>query len=288
MDSDRVVNEYRDSTGCKTLFDRAGQGDRAAGYSHFLREVLERWPPPTVPLPLVISGMASSTIGWKELPYARVPFQLDGSSIQAELLSWECPSSVRETYLISGLAAEDDVMRGEETEAIGLLQGWQTSQAVLILPGTHSKHLLIRNNAIAGFTTYMTGELFEVLARSSILKATTDPAAAFDPRAFDEGVQRASRFGLPGSLFKTRVRSILDGASPQSNTWFLSGLLIGAELGELAEDSLIYIGGDPEIRRLYGRALKLISHSNHHWQELSSDLAVPKAHATFLRCLRSR
>src|SRR5688572_748560 len=29
--------------------------------------------------PLVISGMASSTIGWKELPYAKTPFPLDGS-----------------------------------------------------------------------------------------------------------------------------------------------------------------------------------------------------------------
>src|SRR5215213_2314484 len=27
--------------------------------------------------PLIISGMASSTIGWKELPYATVPFTLD-------------------------------------------------------------------------------------------------------------------------------------------------------------------------------------------------------------------
>ena len=57
--------------------------------------------------PVVISGMAGSSIGWKELPYARLPFRLDGSDAVVNEIE-------PDTFLISGVRSEDDVMRGEE------------------------------------------------------------------------------------------------------------------------------------------------------------------------------
>jgi 2-dehydro-3-deoxygalactonokinase len=71
-------------------------------------------------LPLIISGMASSTIGWKSLPYARLPMSIDGSDFHIEDLEWEAPKSVARTLLISGAASDDDIMRGEECQVVGV------------------------------------------------------------------------------------------------------------------------------------------------------------------------
>ena len=115
------------------------------------------------PRPILISGMASSSIGWRELPYACLPFPLDGSGAR-----WQEIERVGEhrVFVFSGLAAESDVLRGEETEVLGLAAGGALApfreQALLVLPGTHSKHVRIEAGSITGFSTYMTGELFEV------------------------------------------------------------------------------------------------------------------------------
>ena len=123
-------------------------------------------------IPVVISGMASSTLGWQSLPYATLPAPLDGSTL--EFIDFEIDG--RRVRLISGLQSANDVMRGEETELIGLFAGPDTNLAavdsVVILPGTHAKHVHIRKGAIVDFTTYLTGEMFELLSTRSTLRAT--------------------------------------------------------------------------------------------------------------------
>ena len=47
-------------------------------------------------------------------------------------------------------------------------------RSLLILPGTQSKHIQIENQSVIDFRTFMTGELFEVLGRHSILRASVD------------------------------------------------------------------------------------------------------------------
>ena len=39
----------------------------------------------------------------------------------------------------------------------------------ICLPGTHSKWVEIRNNNIIKFKTFMTGELFEIISKNSVL-----------------------------------------------------------------------------------------------------------------------
>ena len=68
-------------------------------------------------IPVVISGMASSTLGWQSLPYASLPAPIDGSTLRFV----DFIQTGRKVRLVSGLQAASDVMRGEETELIGLL-----------------------------------------------------------------------------------------------------------------------------------------------------------------------
>src|SRR5436190_23871443 len=76
----RIVREIREAIGIKALYEEASRNgahsevDRAKTFSAFLRSELDamREGPPGPELPLVISGMASSSVGWRELPYAKV------------------------------------------------------------------------------------------------------------------------------------------------------------------------------------------------------------------------
>lgn len=82
----------------------------------------------------------------------------------------------------------------------------------------------------------MTGELFDLLMRQSVLRHSTTPDATFDATSFQDGVTATRTHSLIAKLFRVRTRQVLDHKDAESNTSFLSGLLIGTELAELAEN----------------------------------------------------
>lgn len=238
----RVLREFKSDDGAAKL--AAAGGDRAAAFKSVLKAGLEKLKVPAS-LPVVISGMAGSSIGWKELPYAKVPFAFDGRNAVWERIA-------PHVYLISGLRTDTEILRGEETEAVGLVSRIGRDmpfEAVFVLPGTHSKHLDVNPGGIATFRTYMTGELFDLLSRQSVLRHSTDPGAPLDKAAFLEGVEESTKRPVTGALFRVRTRQVLDRKPAKSNTSFLSGLLIGSELGALR-------GSDVAIILAAGKALR--------------------------------
>jgi len=190
-------------------------------------------------VPLVISGMASSSIGMEEVPYATLPFALDGS--QASVRYYEAqPDFPHEMLLISGVRSQQDVMRGEETQLIGLIAllsqaGVGTTEAIFVFPGTHSKHLYVQNGRLLNFTTYMTGELFDLMAHQSLLRESVEVSSlttfsASNKSAFRRGVRQATTSGLLNGLFTTRTNQLFETLTKSQNAFYLSGLIIGAEL----------------------------------------------------------
>jgi 2-dehydro-3-deoxygalactonokinase len=243
-----VTGEFRSDEGTAKL--AAAGGDRAEAFRATLARGLVRLGAPG-DLPVVISGMASSSIGWKELPYAKLPFAFDGRDAVWEKID-------DRVHLISGLRSATDILRGEETEALGLvatLGREMPFEAVFVLPGTHSKHLDVNPGGIAVFRTYMTGELFDVLSRHSVLRHSTDPASPFDRPSFLEGVEESQRRPLSSTLFRVRTRQVLEKRDAASNTSFLSGLLIGTELATLrGSDVPVIVAAGERIRSSYGAA----------------------------------
>src|SRR5215203_3396657 len=119
-------------------------------------------------LPAIASGMIGSAQGWVEAPYTSLP--ADADSVARSL------ATVPDVGLriVPGLAQRDgapDVMRGEETQLFGAMRESSVlgDGGVAVLPGTHAKWARVAGDRIVGFTTYMTGELFAVLAQHSIL-----------------------------------------------------------------------------------------------------------------------
>ena len=178
-----VVKEVAGNQGIRSVFDSLpdrSQESREVAFGAVLGRAIDellQTTPEANALPVVLSGMASSTIGWRELPYATVPFELNGSTLQSAAIELTTPLKRRHClHLISGLATQRDIIRGEESELVGLatLELMQTrlDDCLVVLPGTHSKHITVENSKVTGFQTYMTGELFDVLANHSVLAST--------------------------------------------------------------------------------------------------------------------
>ncbi len=206
--------------------------------------------------PVVISGMASSSIGWRELPYAEVPFRVDGrQTILDELLV----STLARVVLVSGLQTQTDILRGEETHVVGLFADQVANQScqdcVMVLPGTYCKHLLITDGAVRDFRTYMTGELYNLIRENSILRESIgfdlDVAKVEQQQdwpAFIEGATLAQERRLSSALFRVRTNDLLQGMPKSANASYMSGLLFGNELAGMRDEypndlPVVLIGG---------------------------------------------
>jgi 2-dehydro-3-deoxygalactonokinase len=179
-------------------------------------------------VPVVMSGMVGSAQGWREVAYLDITAPL--GDLPDHLVRIEGHGLGRDCFIVPGYcqrAGGIDVMRGEETQLLGALalgyrDGW------VVLPGTHSKWVHLRDGAIERISTYMTGELFATLAAHGTLAALMLDDG--DESAFDAGLDEArKRSPLTNSLFRARAR-VVAGAMPAAQTrGFVSGLLIGTE-----------------------------------------------------------
>lgn len=279
----RVVAEAESPAGARDIAASLPPGvsvtDRATAFAQVLASQLTALPGAQSAVasgsPVIVSGMASSSIGWRELPYAQLPFSVDGSQAQAEWLSVEAFDGALPVLLVSGVAADNEMMRGEEAQVIGLLEAPRfagcAADSIVLLPGTHSKHIRVVDGSVTGLQTFMTGELYDILGRHSVLRFTTDaPADAFDDTAFCEGVEAARSNGLARSLFQVRTRGVLRGLDATANRSFLGGLLVGTELGAVPDERFpLLLAATGAVGRFYELAASCLG--------LSGRLAVAGA-----------
>jgi 2-dehydro-3-deoxygalactonokinase len=161
-----------------------------------------------------------------------------------------------------GLGGAGDVMRGEETQLfdwLALNPDRARGRHVVCHPGTHAKWMVLEDRRLTHFVTAMTGELFAVLRKHSVLKSDASPD---DPAAFAEGLAAAGEGdALAARLFTARARVAGNGKPADSTPAYLSGLLIGAEAASLPKllgvtpQTPVAVLGDASLCSLYSRAL---------------------------------
>ncbi len=222
----------------------------AAGeYPATLRRLVGRWLDANRSLPAIASGMVGSRHGWREAPY--VPCPAGPREVAERLTAVEADG--RCVVLTPGLSYADgadvDVMRGEETEIFGVADA---GAKLIVLPGSHSKWARIEGERIVGFKTFITGELFAALRDHSVAGAFAKAAPAkLAGAAFALGVERGaaaaggkSEPGILGLLFGARALPLMGKLDPDDSGEYLSGLLIGAEIGEARR---LYPGEEPQV-----------------------------------------
>ncbi|WP_291299141.1 2-dehydro-3-deoxygalactonokinase [Elioraea sp.] len=233
-----------------------------AGYAEALAEVLAPWPGASAE-PALLCGMVGSRQGWVEAPYAPCPAR--AADIAAALIPLpDRPGS----FIVPGLSCRNggvaDVMRGEETQILGLLPLLGPGRHTLCLPGTHSKWAVVEDGAIVAFRTAMTGELFALMRRQSTLAPLMPEGKGDDDEAaFAAGVARAAGAGgLTHHLFGIRAATLLGDLRAEAAASFLSGLLIGHEIGSLAAGAgTVHVVGSPGLTDRYARALAAAGHT---------------------------
>jgi 2-dehydro-3-deoxygalactonokinase len=184
-------------------------------------------------LPVLVCGMAGAKTGWVEAGYVDTPAPLSAILSQAVRV----PGQARDIRILPGIAQRDasapDVMRGEETQLLGALGFEAAGEALVCMPGTHSKWVRVRGGIVERFSTFMTGELFSVVSRETILSfAVAGADEAEDVASFKAAVKAA--YAAPAFaanlLFGVRSRQLLFGGTPTAARETLSGTLIGVEL----------------------------------------------------------
>ena len=237
------------------------------GFGAALKGVAGDWLDGTPALPLIASGMVGSAQGWREAPYARCP--ADAAALAAQLLRFEALPGVM-LHIVPGVRLDGprpDVMRGEETQVVGLLAGQPAlaEQATLVMPGTHSKWVRVQAARIVDFRTYMTGELFALLREHSILSRPAREAGGSPTcdDAYDRGVTAVRAAGTAGAtvlLFSARALVLGGQLRAGDSLDYLSGLLVGEELrSALSDDDGVepVLVGDAALCERYRRALAL-------------------------------
>lgn len=195
----------------------------------------------TATIPVMVSGMASASIGMVELPYARLPLLLTGEDLQYKKIPGE-DAFEHDLLIMSGACTSDDVMRGEETQLIGCAGNTPIAQQLFIFTGTHSKHVMAVNGCATSLVTYMTGEFFELLSSKSMLSNSITVGGNIDEGnnrlAFEQGVQHSFQQNLLHYSFRVRTNQLFHRMSARENYFYLSGLLIGTELNHLTGQSI--------------------------------------------------
>jgi len=218
------------------------------------------------PLDVLICGMAGARQGWLEAPYMEAPADL------ARLMSGAVRPEMDGTRLAPAIlpgvcqrAPAPNVMRGEETQLLGLAALKPGFSGVVCMPGTHSKWARLDGTNIVDFSTAMTGEVFEILRSHSVLRHSLGGDLDGPGRA--EGFAEGAADGLErpenllGTLFTVRAASLLADRQPDWCAGYLSGLLIGTEIGSnrhLIGNAPVPLIGSAGLCALYAQVLAMI------------------------------
>ena len=160
------------------------------------------------------------------------------------------------------VAGLNDVVRGEETLLAGWLQQPTDCEAVFCLPGTHSKWIVAREGQVNQLTTFMTGELFELMRTRSILAPLIDSQAVADSKSdiFCKGLTLAkSAAGLLHQMFAIRAGALTGQFVKSDVLTLLSGLLVGAEclaVKSLVQNRSVTLMSSGDLKQTYQSAFE--------------------------------
>lgn len=224
--------------------------------------------------PRIACGMIGSRQGWIEAPYVGSPATL------ADLVAGVVAIPEGALTVVPGVQTRDaygmpDVMRGEETQISGAVDE-REERVLAALPGTHSKWACVASGRIVDFMTLMTGEMWSVLLKHSILGRLATPAQTegIGP-GYAKGVARGLGPGnLAHDMFGARTLALTGELAGDEVADWLSGLMIGREVRNARtwahrhgyDGSRVRLIGDDALVARYELAL------------VQADVAVERAH----------
>lgn len=246
--------------------------DASLSYADILTEKLRAFLATTQIMPqlAVASGMICSEAGLAVTPYIQPPASAD--KLAEHAVKFTLPQLPElPLWLVSGMRTlgrtddptETDIMRGEETELLGLCgKIGDMSRAVILLPGSHLKTVfLTADGAVEDFRTSLSGELLRAVAENTILR---EKLMGVYPKIPDRdrllaGCTCAAERGVNEALFKVRIRQKFCTDTSEQLFSFLLGAVLCADVERLRRDGRgrrILVGGSDPLRFAYAFLLR--------------------------------
>lgn len=181
---------------------------------------------------ILTSGMITSDLGLYPLAHGLLPAGIQELHRDAQEVLFPEISSIPFVF-IRGLRTNEktveaaDVMRGEETELMGISS---CAACTYVLPGSHTKIIETdEEGRIVDFFTTLTGEMVYSLASHTILrKSISLENAELDENALTTGYRCFQKEGLNKALFKVRVADTICGKNQaELYSFFLGAILAG-------------------------------------------------------------
>ena len=249
---------------------------------------------------ILASGMITSEFGLYELPHLTAPAGIKELHDSMAEVSFPEISPIpfvfiRGIKVNSNNLCDFDMMRGEETELVGIKflqensekkdgnsgekcgisgekcgisdksadKSKENEERIFVLPGSHSK--IIRTDSdgrVVGFSTMLTGEMLMSLSQSTILKDAVDISIGeFDREHLIWGCKFAIEEGLNKSLFKVRILKNAFKANPVQVYSFFVGAVLSDEIHSILSDDCreVVIGGNHQIKEATATLIKALS-----------------------------
>ena len=210
---------------------------------------------------LLASGMISSSLGLLEIPHLPNPVgvqDLAQGMVRAVMYSvclkpiWFIPG-VRNAGDVTSISDGEkiDMMRGEETEAMGLIERLSLrSPTTLILPGSHTKFVNIdAQQRIIGSVTTLAGELLQVLTQHTILADAIEGkfSSHIHPEILLAGAQMCRSVGLSRACFAVRSMQQFLHYEVNDLANFLLGIVVAEDLIALKHSQAIVARSDASV-----------------------------------------
>ena len=250
-----VLDVFQGPFGIRQITDQS--------FEKTLRTAIGSWLVANEDIAVIMCGMIGSAQGWYEAGY------LSGQIGVGELSSGmvKVPDTQLNVMIVPGIrgvsvAGLNDVVRGEETLLAGWLQQPTDNEAVFCLPGTHSKWIVAREGQVNQLTTFMTGELFELMRTRSILAPLIDSQAVADSKSdiFSKGLTLAqSPAGLLHQMFAIRAGALTGQFAKSDVLTLLSGVLVGAEclaVKSLVQNKSVTLMSSGDLKQTYQNAFE--------------------------------
>lgn len=224
-------------------------------FAETLESILKNWLLDYGKLPIYMAGMVGSAKGWVNVDYVSTSVGVQDMLEKAyrSNLPWGPKAIILPGVSHENSNANYEVMRGEEIQVFGLAKKRELSDFSAILPGTHSKHVIYQDDKIKSIATYMTGELYSILSKHSILGKGFTLTSSQNSDAFLKGVVDSQDGELSNRLFLARTSWLFKQISDDGVLDYLSGMLIGFELRNIKQQT-VFLVGSPQLCNRYQMA----------------------------------
>lgn len=209
---------------------------------------------------IIASGMITSDVGLYEVPHIIAPAGKKELIEKSKEVKMKEISNIPITF-IAGIKnnVKDlknnfesmDIMRGEEVEAIAVLEELEKEKEyLLVLPGSHTKFIHVnKKGQIEGCLTTLTGELLEAITKNTIISDSVGNkfVEKYEKEIVLLGANVTKKTGFGRAAFSSRLYSKFVNSDKNMVANYLLGACLGNDIEAVKNSNALKINSDINI-----------------------------------------